>query len=155
MKLWEKDVNPEPSVIEFTSGKDRITDLYLAEWDITGSMAHAIMLREAGLINDAEKVELLKTLYSLFEKLKRGDFTIEEGTEDIHSQIEKELVAVLGDTGKKIHTGRSRNDQVLVDLRLCSRSEIDLLAKNTARFLESLARARKQYGLCARELSRN
>jgi len=145
MKLWEKDVNPEPSVIEFTSGKDRITDLYLAEWDITGSMAHAIMLREAGLINDAEKAELLKTLYSLFEKLKRGDFTIEEGTEDIHSQIEKELVAALGDTGKKIHTGRSRNDQVLVDLRLCSRSEIDLLAKNTAGLFSRLQSLSRQY----------
>ena len=91
MKLWEKDVNPEPSVIEFTSGKDRITDLSLAEWDIAGSMAHAIMLREAGLISDDEKAELLKTLYSLFEKLKEGSFTIEEGIEDIHSQIEKEL----------------------------------------------------------------
>ncbi len=145
MKLWEKDVNPEPSVIEFTSGKDRITDLSLAEWDIAGSMAHAIMLREAGLISDDEKAELLKTLYSLFEKLKGGNFTIEEGIEDIHSQIEKELVTALGDTGKKIHTGRSRNDQVLVDVRLCSRSEIDLLAKNTARLFTRLQSLSGQY----------
>jgi argininosuccinate lyase len=145
MKLWEKDVNPEPSVIEFTSGKDRITDLYLAEWDITGSMAHAIMLEQAGIINNKEKEELLKTLYSLFKKLKSGKFIIEEGIEDIHSQVEKELVAALGDSGKKIHTGRSRNDQVLVDLRLYTRREIDQLAKNIVRLFSSFQSLSEQY----------
>jgi argininosuccinate lyase len=108
-------------------------------------MAHAIMLREAGLINDDEKAELLLTLYSLFEKLKVGNFTIEEGIEDIHSQIEKELVAALGASGKKIHTGRSRNDQVQVDVRLCSRSKIDLLAKNAARLFSRLQSLSWQY----------
>jgi argininosuccinate lyase len=145
MKLWEKDVNPEASVIEFTSGKDRITDLYLAEWDITGSMAHAIMLEEAGLLNNDEKEGLLKTLYSLFKKVKSGKFAIEEGIEDIHSQVEKELVSALGDPGKKIHTGRSRNDQVLVDLRLYSRREIDQLAKNIARLFSRFQSLSEQY----------
>ena len=113
MKLWEKTAVPDPSVIEFTSGRDRTTDLCLAEWDIAGSMAHAIMLNETGLINAGEKKELLKALGSLFEKAVKGELIIEEGIEDIHSQIEKELTSILGDSGKKIHTGRSRNDQVL------------------------------------------
>ena len=145
MKLWEKNVKPEKSVIEFTSGKDRTTDLYLAEWDIAGSMAHAIMLRETGLINDDEKTGLLKTLYSIFEKHRRGNLVIEEGIEDIHSQVEKELVSVLGDTGKKIHTGRSRNDQVLVDLRLYTRREIDVLAGKTARLFSRFQELSEQY----------
>ena len=130
MKLWAKNVNPEPSVIEFTSGSDRETDLKLADWDITGSMAHAIMLKEAGLITEDEEKELLTALYTLFGKLKRGDLKIESQIEDIHSQVEKELIDNIGDTGKKIHTGRSRNDQVLVDIRLYTRREIDDLAKS-------------------------
>ena len=130
MKLWQKGTTPDPSVIEFTSGKDRKTDLCLTEWDIAGSMAHAIMLQEAGLISGVEKKELLKALFTLFEKEKKKEFVIEEGVEDIHSQVEKELTSMLGPTGKKIHTGRSRNDQVLVDLRLYARREIDDLASN-------------------------
>jgi argininosuccinate lyase len=136
MKLWEKGVIPDPSVIEFTSGRDRTTDLCLAEWDIAGSMAHAIMLREAGLITDTEKEGLLKTLYSLFEKVKERKYVIEDGVEDIHSQVEKDLTRALGDSGKKIHTGRSRNDQVLVDIRLYTRKEIDALASNVSRLFK-------------------
>jgi argininosuccinate lyase len=133
MKLWEKGISSDPSVIEFTSGMDRKTDICLAEWDIAGSMAHTIMLHEVGLITGSEKEELLKTMYSLYEVVKRGDLQIEEGIEDIHSQLEKELTAVLGETGKKIHTGRSRNDQALVDIRLYTRHKIDELAKNVSR----------------------
>lgn len=138
MKLWEKTAVPDPSVIEFTSGRDRTTDLCLAEWDIAGSMAHAIMLYEAGLINDIEKKELLNALSFLFEKAVRGELVIEEGIEDIHSQIEKELTSILGDSGKKIHTGRSRNDQVLVDLRLYTRKETDDLSGNISRLFYKL-----------------
>ena len=145
MKLWEKDAIPDPSVIEFTSGKDRTTDLCLAEWDIAGSMAHAIMLNETGLINTVEKKELLKALYFLFEKAKKGDLVIEPGIEDIHSQIEKELTSILGDSGRKIHTGRSRNDQVLVDLRLYTRKETDDLAKNVGRLFNKLQALSEQY----------
>ena len=136
MKLWEKGAIPDPSVIEFTSGRDRTTDLCLAEWDIAGSMAHAIMLREAGLITDTEKEGLLKTLYSLFEKVKERKYVIEDGVEDIHSQVEKDLTRALGDSGKKIHTGRSRNDQVLVDIRLYTRNKIDALASDVSRLFK-------------------
>ena len=133
MKLWEKKATPDRSVIEFTSGRDRTTDLCLAEWDIAGSMAHSIMLNETGLISAGESKELLEALYSIFQRAKGGKLIIEEGIEDIHSQIEKELTSMLGDTGKKIHTGRSRNDQVLVDLRLYTKNAIDDLAANAAR----------------------
>jgi argininosuccinate lyase len=132
MKLWEKGVTPEPSVIEFTSGRDRENDLCLAGWDIAGSMAHAIMLQEAGLISSKERDELLNALYSLLKKEKMGEIKIEEGIEDIHSQIEKELTSLLGPAGKKIHTGRSRNDQVLTDIRLYTRELTDDLALNLA-----------------------
>ena len=128
MKLWEKGINPEPAIIEFTAGKDRKTDLALTRWDIIGSMAHVIMLQDVGLISDPEKNDLLKALHSLFIQDNEGRILIEEDVEDIHSQIEKEMSSILGATGKKIHTGRSRNDQVLVDIRLYTREEIDILA---------------------------
>ncbi len=133
MKLWKKDAVPDPGVIEFTSAGDRTADLRLAEWDIAGSVAHAIMLGRVGLITRAEKDELLKGLAILFEKAAAGNLVIEDAVEDIHSQVEKELTEMLGDTGKKIHTGRSRNDQVLVDLRLYTRNAIDSLASNIER----------------------
>ena len=106
MKLWDKGVAPENSVIEFTSGKDRETDLALAKWDIVASMAHAIMLRESGLIPDDEKRELLNTLNSLFYKEQEGQFVIEDDIEDVHSQLEKEMTSILGPVGKKIPHGQ-------------------------------------------------
>ena len=129
MKLWEKGINPEPAIIEFTAGRDRKTDLNLTRWDIIGSMAHVIMLQEVGIIIENEKNEMLKALHSLFLLAESGELLIEEDIEDIHSQIEKEMSSILGTTGKKIHTGRSRNDQVLVDIRLFTREEIDNLAQ--------------------------
>ena len=128
MKLWEKGITPNPAIIEFTAGKDRKTDLALTKWDIIGSMAHVIMLANVGLISEDEKNKLLKALHSLFELEEKGQLVIEKGVEDIHSQIEKEISAILGATGKKIHTGRSRNDQVLLDIRLYTRDEIDKLS---------------------------
>ena len=128
MKLWEKGVNPEPAIIEFTAGMDRQTDLVFAKWDIIGSMAHVIMLQSVGLISEDEKTKILQALYSLFEREQQGSLIIEDDIEDIHSQIEKEVSAELGAVGKKIHTGRSRNDQVLVDIRLYTRELIDNLA---------------------------
>ncbi len=138
MKLWEKGVTPEESVIRFTSGSDRESDLLLAGWDIAGSMAHAIMLEKAGLINRDEKESLLKALGELMEKERRGALKIEEGVEDIHSQVEKELTSMLGPAGKKIHTGRSRNDQVLTDIRLWMRRATDDLAINIGRLFKAL-----------------
>ena len=147
MKLWDKGVAPENSVIEFTSGKDRETDLALAKWDIVASMAHVIMLRESGLIPDDEKRELLNTLNSLFYKEQEGQFVIEDDIEDVHSQLEKEMTSILGPVGKKIHTGRSRNDQVLVDIRLYNRERIDKLAHMMKKLfyqLQSLSEKHKE-----------
>ena len=145
MKLWDKGITPEPSIIEFTSGKDRVTDLLLTQWDIIGSMAHVIMLENVGLISPVEKKKLLKALFSLFSHDKESGLKIDKGVEDIHSQIEKELVSVLGPTGKKVHTGRSRNDQVLVDMRLFARNEIDKLALLIRQLYLKLSSLSEQY----------
>jgi len=145
MKLWEKGINPEPAIIEFTSGKDRKTDLHLTKWDIVGSMAHVIMLHDVGLIANEEKNDMLKALHSLFVWDEKGGLVIENDVEDIHSQIEKEMASILGTTGKKIHTGRSRNDQVLVDIRLYTREEIDRLAGLISRLFEKFQSLSEQY----------
>jgi argininosuccinate lyase len=145
MKLWEKGINPEPAIIEFTAGKDRKTDLHLTKWDIVGSMAHVIMLNDVGLILDEERNDMLKALHSLFVWDEEGSLVIEKDVEDIHSQIEKEMASILGTTGKKIHTGRSRNDQVLVDIRLFTREEIDKLAHLISRLFERLQSLSEQY----------
>jgi argininosuccinate lyase len=145
MKLWEKGINPEPAIIEFTAGKDRKTDLALTKWDIIGSMAHVIMLKDVGLISEKEKNELLKALHSLFVWDEEGSLVIENDVEDIHSQIEKEMSSILGTTGRKIHTGRSRNDQVLVDIRLYTREEIDNLAGLIRRLFQRLQSLSEQY----------
>jgi argininosuccinate lyase len=144
-KLWDKGVESHPAIIEFTSGGDKVTDKCLAGWDIIGSMAHAIMLKEVGLINPGEKDSLLDALHSLFIQAAKGDFIIEEGVEDIHSQVEKMLSSTLGPVGKKIHTGRSRNDQVLVDIRLYTRSEIDRIAHTTFKLFNRLQALSEQY----------
>jgi argininosuccinate lyase len=145
MKLWEKGINPEPAIIEFTAGKDRKTDLALTKWDIIGSMAHVIMLDNVGLISEDEKNDLLKALHSLFVWDKEGSLIIEKDVEDIHSQIEKEMSSILGTTGKKIHTGRSRNDQVLVDIRLYTREEIDRLSVLIQQLFTRLQMLSEQY----------
>jgi argininosuccinate lyase len=145
MKLWEKGINPEPAIIEFTSGKDRKTDLHLTKWDIIGSMAHVIMLHDVGLIANEEKNDMLKALHSLFKWDEKDGLVIEKDIEDIHSQIEKEMSSILGTTGKKIHTGRSRNDQVLVDIRLYTREEIDNLALLISRLFEKFQSLSEQY----------
>lgn len=128
MKLWEKGTRTEPSIIEFTSGTDRETDLLLTRWDIVGSMAHAVMLETVGLLSPEDTKELLEALRSLLITDREKGIKIEPGVEDIHSQIEKELTALTGDKGKKIHTGRSRNDQAQLDIRLYLRYETDKLA---------------------------
>ena len=145
MKLWEKGINPEPAIIEFTSGRDRKTDLHLTKWDIIGSMAHVIMLNDVGLIEIQERNEMLNALHSLFVWDEKGSLIIEDDVEDIHSQIEKEMASILGTTGKKIHTGRSRNDQVLVDIRLYTREEIDKLAHLVAKLFARLQELSEQY----------
>ena len=145
MKLWEKGVVPDPSVIKFTSGSDPENDVKLAGWDIVSSMAHAIMLYDSGLISSAEKADLLVALNSLLEKEKEGGIVIEEGVEDIHSQIEKILTQQVGQAGKKIHTGRSRNDQVMTDIRLYTRELIDDLAVRIAVLFRKLQELSEKY----------
>jgi argininosuccinate lyase len=145
MKLWEKGIAPEPAIIEFTAGKDRKTDLALTKWDIIGSMAHVIMLEDVKLISDEEKDDMLKALHSLFVWDEEGSLAIEKDVEDIHSQIEKEMASILGTTGKKIHTGRSRNDQVLVDIRLYTREEIDKLSVLIRKLFNKLQSLSEQY----------
>lgn len=112
-------------VERYTVGRDREMDLYLAPYDVLGSMAHITMLQSIGLLTAEELDTLTAELRNIYDEIEHGRFTIEEGVEDVHSQVELMLTRRLGDMGKKIHSGRSRNDQVLVDLRLFIRSEIE------------------------------
>lgn len=123
-KLWEKGFDSDREIERFTVGRDREMDLYLAKYDVLGSMAHITMLQEIGLLTAEELEVLLKELRSIYAIADKGEFRIEEGVEDVHSQVELMLTRKLGDVGKKIHSGRSRNDQVLVDLKLFSRHKL-------------------------------
>jgi argininosuccinate lyase len=128
MKLWQKNTSAWSEVETFTVGRDREMDLYLAPYDILGSLAHIQMLCSIGLLTEAEYQALAAALKTLHGEALAGNFEIEAGVEDVHSQVELLLTRRLGDMGKKIHSGRSRNDQVLVDLRLFLRAEIEDLA---------------------------
>jgi argininosuccinate lyase len=133
-KLWEKNVQMTEEIEKFTVGRDREMDLYLAKHDVMGSMAHITMLESIGLLEKEELKQLLEELKNIYAQVVRGEFVIEEGVEDVHSQVELMLTRKLGDVGKKIHSGRSRNDQVLLDLKLFTRAEI----KEIAELVESL-----------------
>lgn len=124
-KLWEKSTQVNAKIEAFTIGLDRVMDVFLAKYDILGSMAHIRMLESVGLLQPDELETLLYELKNIYQLAEEGKFTIEEGVEDVHSQVEMLLTNKLGDMGKKIHSGRSRNDQVLVDLKLYSRAEIE------------------------------
>jgi len=123
-KLWQKDLSVNTEIDQFTVGMDRELDLLLAKYDVFGSMAHIKMLTSIGLIKENELDVLSKALSDIHKEIENGSFIIEDGVEDVHSQIELMLTRKLGDKGKKIHSGRSRNDQVLLDLKLFMRSEI-------------------------------
>ena len=145
-KLWDKGKATNAEIEKFTVGKDREMDLYLAECDVLGSMAHITMLESIGLIAKDELPVLLAELKNIYLAAHRGEFVIEEGIEDVHSQVELMLTRKLGDLGKKIHSGRSRNDQVLVDLKLFMRDEMKTVAKAVKRLfdrLQSLSNAHK------------
>ena len=144
MKLWQKEISTEERIIAFTTGMDPQFDLELAPYDIMGSMAHAIMLGEVGLIGMEEAVLLLEELSGLYEQACNRELAIEPGVEDIHSQVEKMLTETLGDTGKKIHTGRSRNDQVMVDIKLFLREEIHGIAGLVRTLAQALAERAEQ-----------
>lgn len=137
-QLWNKGFEPDRLIENFTVGKDRELDLRLARYDVQGSMAHIRMLRKIGLLTEEELSLLLPALQEIADSIERGEFTIEDGVEDVHSQVEFLLTSRLGDVGKKIHSGRSRNDQVLVDLKLFFRDELRDIAKAVDRLFNCL-----------------
>ena len=137
-KLWQKNSKVAASVESFTIGNDQAMDLYLAPYDVLGSIAHTTMLSEVGLLTADEQVQLKNALIDIYKSIETGDFALEEGVEDIHSQVEILLTQKLGDIGKKIHSARSRNDQVLVDLKLFLRAEIISLSKSVQSLFELL-----------------
>jgi argininosuccinate lyase len=129
MKLWDKEISTEELILTFTTGKDPIYDQQLAPYDVLGSMAHTIMLSEVGLISREEGLKLVAALGNIYDLALKGKVELEPGEEDIHSHVEMALTKKLGDLGKKIHTGRSRNDQVMVDIKLFLRDEIQEIAE--------------------------
>lgn len=145
MKLWQKNYDVDRAIETFTVGRDRELDLELAKFDILGSLAHGRMLASIGLLTEEEWPQLRDALRRLYRQAEAGEFEIAEGVEDVHSQVELLLTEELGDTGKKIHAGRSRNDQVLVDLRLFFRSEIREVAEGTKALFELLLHLAKQH----------
>lgn len=138
MKLWQKDKDALKVVNDFTVGNDRELDKSLATFDVLGSLAHTTMLESVGLLSKEELALLAKELKSIYQQIHEGNFSIEEGVEDIHSQIEILLTRKLGDVGKKIHSARSRNDQVLVDLKLFMRAEIQQLVDQIEKLFKLL-----------------
>ncbi|WP_028981394.1 argininosuccinate lyase [Sporocytophaga myxococcoides] len=138
MKLWQKSTEVNKSIEKFTVGKDREMDLLLAEFDVLGSIAHTQMLESIGLLEKSELNILHKELKNIYREIQKGQFTIEDGVEDVHSQVELILTRRLGDVGKKIHSGRSRNDQVLLDLKLYIRDQIRVTVENVKTLFELL-----------------
>ncbi len=145
MKLWDKGYEPDKLIENFTVGNDRDLDLQLARYDVLGSMAHIRMLESIGLLGKDELPLLLNGLQNILDDIDAGRFTIEEGVEDVHSEVEQLLTQRLGDIGKKIHSGRSRNDQVLVDLKLFFRDKLRETARDVATLFERLQALSEQY----------
>lgn len=145
MKLWQKDKASLQEVEKFTVGKDREMDLYLSRFDVLGSLAHIEMLASINLLTKDEMKVLSKELKNIYGKIEKGEFTIQDGVEDVHSQVEFLLTEKLGDVGKKIHSGRSRNDQVLVDIKLFLREEIFQIVGETKNLFDLLIAQSEKY----------
>jgi argininosuccinate lyase len=144
-KLWEKSTQVDAKIEAFTVGRDREMDVFLAKYDVLGSMAHIRMLESVGLLQADELTSLLGELKNIYQLAEKGEFEIEEGVEDVHSQVEMLLTRKLGDVGKKIHSGRSRNDQVLVDLKLFARAEIEKIVSAVNELFEVLISQSNKY----------
>ena len=144
-KLWEKNFEVNAEIERFTVGRDREMDLYLAKYDVLGSMAHITMLESIGLLGKDELPLLLAELRNIYQQAEKGEFVIEDGIEDVHSQVELMLTRKLGDMGKKIHSGRSRNDQVLVDLKLFTRQELRETVESVKLLFDELIAKSEQY----------
>ena len=138
MKLWEKNFEINKEIERFTVGRDREMDMYLAKYDVLGSMAHITMLESIGLLEKDELNQLLAELKNIYAICEKGEFVIEDDVEDVHSQVEMLLTRKLGDMGKKIHSGRSRNDQVLVDLKLFTRHQLKDIAEEVKSLFDEL-----------------
>ena len=145
MKLWQKNVESLKEVETFTVGKDHELDLFLAPFDVLGSLAHIEMLNSVGLLTDEELMELQNALKKIYKEIESGNFSLDDDVEDIHSQIEFLLTKKLGDSGKKIHSARSRNDQVILDLKLFLRSEIEKLVHDVNAFFNLLLTQSEKY----------
>ncbi|OMP80268.1 MULTISPECIES: argininosuccinate lyase [unclassified Chitinophaga] len=145
MKIWQKDKAALAEVDKFTVGKDREMDAFLAPFDVLGSLAHTTMLQTIGLLTADELAVLQKELKQIYKEIQEGNFVLEDGVEDIHSQVELLLTRRLGEVGKKIHSGRSRNDQVLVDLKLFLRSELQILVKEVKGLFDLLQQKSEEY----------
>ena len=145
MKLWEKNFEIYKEIERFTVGRDREMDMYLAKYDVLGSMAHITMLESIGLLEKDELTQLLAELKNIYKACEKGEFVIEDDVEDVHSQVEMLLTRKLGDMGKKIHSGRSRNDQVLVDLKLFTRHQLKEIADEVKSLFDELIAKSEQY----------
>lgn len=145
MKLWQKNSNDTAEVDRFTVGRDREMDMYLAQADVLGSLAHTRMLETIGLLTADELADVQRELKAIYREMEAGDFRIEDDVEDIHSQVELMLTRRIGDTGKKIHSGRSRNDQVLVDLRIYLRREIYQIVTRVKALFDTLQGLAEQH----------
>ncbi len=145
MKLWDKGYSTDMFVEEFTVGRDRELDLFLAEADVLGNMAHMKMLGSIGLLSAEDCQALEQGLKQIYKQVQAGEFCIEEGVEDVHSQVEFMLTEMCGDAGKRIHTGRSRNDQVMVDIKLFSRSAIIALQQSVKELFATLIAKAEEY----------
>jgi argininosuccinate lyase len=145
MKLWQKDKASLKEVEKFTVGRDPEMDSYLAQFDVLGSLAHITMLETIGLLKKDELTILVKELKAIHKRILANDFKVEDGVEDVHSQVELELTKKLGDVGKKIHSGRSRNDQVLVDIKLYLRDEIKQITGEVKVFFDLLIAQSEKY----------
>ena len=144
MKLWQKDKDSRNEVTQFTTGKDRELDVYLAGYDVLGSLAHITMLNSIGLLTQEEFTVLSRELKAIYREIEKGNFRLDASVEDVHSQIEFWLTQKLGDVGKKIHSGRSRNDQVLVDIKLFLRAEIEHVVGHTKALFDLLIQKAEQ-----------
>ena len=144
-KLWQKNVELNKEIEKFTVGKDRELDVFLAPYDVLGSMAHITMLESINLLTSSELEVLLKELKNIYRLAESGKFVIEDGVEDVHSQVELMLTRKLGDAGKKIHSGRTRNDPVLVDLKLFSRASIHSIAQESKKLFDELQKQSEKY----------
>ncbi|AIM35728.1 argininosuccinate lyase [Sphingobacterium sp. ML3W] len=145
MKIWQKNIDVDSFVESFTVGNDRVMDLQLAAADVLGSLAHTRMLNSIDLMTDEDLAVVQQELKNIYQEISAGKFEIEDSVEDVHSQIEMLLTQRIGEAGKKIHSGRSRNDQVLVDLKLYFRTEIQNMVSNTEIFFNQLISLSEQY----------